>query len=113
MTRLGKTALVVVALEAATFLTSCATRYVRDAPCYDGWTGDQSGRSVLWSPTSAVFREIEQMIPAGQLLQCIHRMPSGRLVVLSKSSESVHTLELLPSGSGYEIIERGWVVGHG
>jgi hypothetical protein len=107
-----KFAPMVAVLGSTMLLAACVSSGVRDAPCYDGWTGDQSGRSVLWSPPSADLREIEELIPQDQELQCIHRMPSGRLVVLSKSDEGVHSLELLTSSDEYQIIERGWVVGH-
>ena len=96
-----------------TVISSCASKQLRDAPCYDGWTSDTSGRSSLWSPEdNDTFTAIASLISTQETLECIHRLPSGRLVVLTTSENFVHTTELIPSGSGYSIGERGYVVGH-
>lgn len=109
VSRLAKQILVLGTMAS---LMACAAPTVRDAPCYDGWTRDQSGRSIVWQPSTEELSAIQSLLPDDQQLQCIHRMPSGRLVVLSTGPQWVHSLELLFSEDHYEVLDRGWVVGH-
>ena len=100
-----------IAALLASPLLSCATAPAQEFPCYDGWNTDSSGASVLWEPGEDELQRIRQAVPDGAPVACIHRMPSGRVLALYPLEGRRRFLSLVPHDGGYEVVERGFIVG--
>ena len=94
-------------------LAGCATVPSGFAPCYDGWTSDESGRSVVYRPAPAERDAIAAAAGANGPVACVHRMPSGRLVVLTRKDRQTLALTLAPADGGYRLVEKEAVVSSG
>ncbi len=65
-------------------IVACGTKQRPDTsmlPCYEGWTVDASGKSVVWQPTQKFWDELVSQIPKGRTVDCWHKMPDGRFLI--------------------------------
>lgn len=96
----GSLSLIVVSLA-----MGCSTLDT-SPPCFDGWTTDESGSSVVWEPPSSTIRKIGSLLPEGANVTCIHKLPSGKLHILY-GRDPIEYKVLMPKGDGFDIVDSG------
>jgi hypothetical protein len=94
-------------------LANCASVPPGVVPCFDGWTTDDSGPSRLWTPSTAEKGRLAALLEPQERLACVHRMPSGKLILITRDAGRTRTAEVRASGDGFELMDRGSVVGPG
>lgn len=90
-------------------LCGCASSTVRRAPCFDGWTTDSSGASKIKRLSQAERTDLSQMTPQGQAIVCVHEMPSGELIIISRGRR-LETTQVARDSAGYRVVERGTII---
>lgn len=81
-----------------------------NAPCFDGWTTDESGKSKVWTPDEAEALALRAINPTDEAAVCYHLMPSGRVIVLTDGIDVIHTYQATPISGGYALTSSGSVV---
>jgi len=87
---------------------------VKQSSCYDGWSVDNTGRSVVWAPPDQTLELLRRKLPAKRKIMCIHKMPDGKLSVIHYSNKifakNIFYTDFLFDGKSYEIIDEGVIV---
>jgi hypothetical protein len=91
-------------------ISSCAVIDKPEAPCFDGWTTDGSGRSSVWQPNETETIKIRELLPVDEIPVCYHRLPSGKVIVLTSLNGDIHYVSLMPKDDSYEVIDTGLVL---
>jgi len=92
-------------------LTNCATK-VSTPPCYDGWSSNENGSSLVWSPNAVERKAIEIHIPMGHETRCFHRMPDSKVTAITESQKTLYYFELEPDGGKFKLIDDGIISSH-
>ncbi len=101
-----------VLLVACLGVASCLTAPTRslEAPCFDGWSTDRSGKSKVWTPSDAQVAALDAIRPNKEPAACYHLMPSGQVTVLTIGADAIHSYTAAPADSGFELLSTGTLV---
>ncbi len=88
------------------FGSSCSSLdKAKQSVCFDGWTTDNSGSSVVWDVPSDTLEELQSKLPVSRQIVCVHRMPSGKLDVVNIDNDNTEY------GTKFNFIEGEFIVG--
>ncbi len=90
--------------------SSCATTSKSEAPCFDGWTSDSSGPSIVWLPSQSEAVKLQELLADDSPVVCYHQLPSGKIIVLTKRDGVVYFTTIMPEDDGFEIVDSGIVL---
>jgi len=99
-----------ILVAAAILVVSACATPPSLVPCYDGWTTDESGSSKLWKPSAPERAKLMALLEPGEQLACVHRMPSGKFMLVTREGHVTRTLDVRASDGEFEAGERGVVV---
>lgn len=91
-------------------LSGCATTSTQSVPCFDGWTRDEAGVSMVVPAGDPRYARYAEYVAPDSSIVCMHQMPTGRLVLLSEGRGAVHFVVLDPVAGGHVVSERGSVI---
>lgn len=89
-----------------------ACGHVEDPPsvCRPGWISDQSGSSVIWSPGQDEMEAVRAALRGPGRIECIHRLPSGRVVVVQEAGQHREAATLRHTGGEFVEIDRSAIL---
>ena len=100
-----------LALTMSSGLASCATKNP-PPPCYDGWTSNENGSSVIWTPNTLEEKAFETQIPDGHEVRCFHRTPDLKITAITESQRKLYYFEFEPVGEKFKLIDDGIISTH-
>lgn len=103
MFRTGPALLCFAFASLSVFQTGCASSPANEAPCFDGWSIDQSGASRVLTPDAAQTAALLAINPSDEKAVCYHVMPSGEVIVITTGAGPLHAYRARPSKDGYEL----------